>query len=695
MKTSILSAIALAASLASVANAGPGLADGGAKFLGNITTNGQVRSDFGDYWNQITAENECKWGSIEGTRGNYDFTGCKRAYDWAKNNGAHFKFHALVWGSQYPNWLSGLDVEDTRKAIEDWFDAVQKEFPDLEMIDVVNEAIRNDDGSYHSGYNSTKIIPALGGDNNGDYAFIVTAFKMARDRWPDAILIYNDYNTIQWDRQKGIDLVNKIKKAGATVNAYGQQAHDISGMSKEKFEAALTEIHEKTGLPIYITEYDVGSNSDAYQETYYKAHIPFLWETEWIAGITLWGYITGSTWINVDAEKYNQCLANGGNWKSCEEAQENKCNGCSGLITNGKDRDAMTWLKEYFRDNLEKGQNNTGLGTSAEPILRQPFNGAAFVVPGSRIEAEKFDIPGTGIANKTFNDYDSDNHGFEKAKTAEDEEKCAFRKDDAPAVDLYAAATGIVVGYNSEGDWLEYTIDVKEAGDYTLYAAVSAAAKGASLQFSADGENISEVISVPAATSGEDNYGEYNKVKANVTFKKAGVQILRMTVVSTWFDIDYFNFEKGKDAPDSNPLDAVLSSSNSNAGSSSSTLENSSGSNTLSSGSSTQTLSSGSSTQVLSSGSTAPASSSPSGSNTPADSPEAIFSNLHLGSASTATYEVFDLRGQRIARFTARDMAEATQMWKNGLVKSGSNTKGIVLIHNRHSGETVQVKSIR
>ena len=38
-------------------------ADGGAKFVGNITTNGQIREDMGTYWNQITPENGCKWGS--------------------------------------------------------------------------------------------------------------------------------------------------------------------------------------------------------------------------------------------------------------------------------------------------------------------------------------------------------------------------------------------------------------------------------------------------------------------------------------------------------------------------------------------------------------------------------------------------------------------------------------------------------
>ena len=53
-KLSLSLAVAAIASLATVANAA--LADGGAKFLGNITTGGQIRSDFAQYWNQITTE---------------------------------------------------------------------------------------------------------------------------------------------------------------------------------------------------------------------------------------------------------------------------------------------------------------------------------------------------------------------------------------------------------------------------------------------------------------------------------------------------------------------------------------------------------------------------------------------------------------------------------------------------------------
>lgn len=54
----------IAAGLAAVSISHAALADGGAKFLGNITTGGQIRPDMGTYWNQITAENGCKWGSI-------------------------------------------------------------------------------------------------------------------------------------------------------------------------------------------------------------------------------------------------------------------------------------------------------------------------------------------------------------------------------------------------------------------------------------------------------------------------------------------------------------------------------------------------------------------------------------------------------------------------------------------------------
>ncbi len=532
-------ALVLALAASTFSFAGPGLADGAAKFVGNITTNGQVRSDFGTYWNQITAENECKWASIEGTRGQYRFDGCRNAYNWAKQNGGHFKFHALVWGSQYPNWLGNLSVDETKKAITAWFNAVQKEFPDLEMIDVVNEAIRTGQGQYHSGYTNTKIIQALGGDNNGDYAFVTTAFKMARERWPKAILIYNDYNTVQWNKDQGIQLIQTIKKNGAPVDGYGLQAHDMmsqgggqggtggggSCLSINTLKSTIEEIWNKTQTPMFISEYDIASTNDNIQKQCYQEQISYFMENEHVAGITIWGYIYGSTWLDCNGT----------------------ARGCSGIIKDGKDRAAMTWLKDYLSKN--KGVNTTGLETGVitpvEPEPQTPFKGEALAVPG-KIQAEDFDVPGKGknedgTSNESYGD-DSENHGDSD-----------YRKD--TGVDLYKkSGDRIVVGYNQTGDWLEYTINVSEAGDYTFFAAVASANNTSSFQMSLDGKELTDKISVPQASSGEENYDDYNKVSANVTLP-AGKHILRMDVTGDWFDIDYFTFVKGKDATDPEPIE--------------------------------------------------------------------------------------------------------------------------------------------
>ena len=514
-----VAAVALAASTFSFA--GPGLADGAAKFVGNITTRGAVRSDFTQLWNQITAENECKWASIEGTRGNYNWRGCDAAYNWAKQNGGHFKFHALVWGSQYPNWLNGLSAADTKTAITNWMDAVAKHYPDLEMIDVVNEAIKSG-GKYHSNYGSqgnNNIIAALGGDN-GNYEFVAEAFRMARKRWPNAILIYNDYNTVQWQKNEGIDLIQKLKKAGAPVDAYGLQAHDMqkagggnggtggggSCLELSTLKSAIEEIWNKTQIPLFISEYDIASNDDNDQKNCYSQQISYFMENEHIAGITIWGYLYGATWTS------------GGNSGIIRES--------NGQVT---DRPAMTWLKDYLSKN--KGVNTTGLPTGdvtpVEPEPQTPFKGEALAVPG-KIEIEDFDVPGKGknedgTSNASYGD-DTENHGDSD-----------YRK--GTGADLYKKATGIALGYNNTGDWYEYTINVAEAGEYTAVASVATEGEGA-FTLSIDGEVIGEFT-----VTGE-SYDSFSDVSKKVTLP-AGKHILRMDVTKEYFDIDYIEFKKG------------------------------------------------------------------------------------------------------------------------------------------------------
>ena len=712
--------LGLASAAISLSNAA--LADGGAKFVGNITTGGQIRDDFNTYWNQITPENGCKWGSIHslsnGMSGtsvfkwdNYDK--CASAYEWAKEKPGerHFKFHALVWGSQYPQFLCkkknpNITVELTKQYITEWFDAVKERFPDLEYIDVVNEAIWAG-SNYHSGYlapaegaegvstddaacGGSYIIEALGGDSivNGkhQYNFITNAFKMAHERWPNAVLIYNDYNTLTWQMDEGIELVQTILKNGAPVDAYGQQAHDCKDIPNEdtknqwgqielSFANRLKKIHNETGLPLFITEYDIGEANDEAQKNVIAQQIPFLWETDWIAGITIWGYIDGATWRD-----------NTGLMKPNGDVKSNP-------NVSATNRASMTWLEQYFSEHLNDGKNTTGMGggTVVNPIPQKPFNSTntPWAIPG-KIEAEDFDITGSGknedgSSSISFNDKDSENHGGSNYRA------------DAPSVDIYEKAFGTVIGYNEVSDWYEYTINVEEAGDYTLFVAVASANNTNGFKFSLDGNDITEELSAPKAEV-EDSYDEFDKISTNVNIPTTGKHILRLTVTGDWFDIDYFNFVKGQNAEDDAPLNSSATTSNSssssanNQNSSASDNPNSSASGKPNSSATDNPISSASSNpNSTSSGENMPESSA-NGSTDKTDAPAAIGNNLHIAIQGFTDYDIIDIHGVRIGRLSAHSTQQAIETAKySATIKSS----GIYYIRSRATGKIQSLRIVR
>ncbi len=176
--------------------------------------------------------------------------------------------------------------------------------------------------------------------------------------------------------------------------------------------------------------------------------------------------------------------------------------------------------------------------TSADPVPQTPFGGKAWTVPG-KIQMEDFDEPGKGKDGASYSDSDAANNGDSDYR-------------EGTGVDLKNGATGVVVGWNAEGEWLEYTINVTKAGEYTMFAAV-ASANGGSFKLSIDGKDITEEVEVPAATAGEENYDDYNKVKANVTLPE-GEHVLRFTVTKAWIDIDYMTFVAGANATDPEPI---------------------------------------------------------------------------------------------------------------------------------------------
>ena len=342
----LLGTIAVSASAQSLPAA---LSSNPNKFLGNITTRGSVEAGGGvpqyyTLWNQITCENESKWSSVEGNRGNFNWVGADNAFNYAKQHGFTHKFHALVWGSQYPSWLDNLSAGERFSAMTNWFDHAKAHYETLPMIDVVNEAVSNIQGNPHQPGNPM-IKETLGGGGKTGYDWLIKAFEMAYERWPDAILIYNDFNSLRWDVDNYITLVQTLRDAGAPIDAYGNQSHDLGDdrygkISEAELKSVLKKQQDALQMPMFVTELDINIANDAQQKAQYQIVLPLLWEAPYCAGVTLWGYVHGATWVDN-----------------------------SGLYKNGVERPAMTWIKEYMQTDAAKNAVSPFPGVKKEASI--------------------------------------------------------------------------------------------------------------------------------------------------------------------------------------------------------------------------------------------------------------------------------------------------------------------------------------
>ena len=164
-----------------------------------------------------------------------------------------------------------------------------------------------------------------------------------------------------------------------------------------------------------------------------------------------------------------------------------------------------------------------GVGTPAEPVPRQPYGGQVAELPG-KIEAENYDISGTGKGNATYKDNDSENKGGQ------------YRED---GVDIEQGGDNYAVGYSEVGEWLEYSVKVTKAGSYPLVVHAASGSESSSIQFAVDGENVTEEIAVPK--TGED-WSVYEDINAGTVDLKEGEHIVRLTIVGDYANVDWFRF---------------------------------------------------------------------------------------------------------------------------------------------------------
>lgn len=172
----------------------------------------------------------------------------------------------------------------------------------------------------------------------------------------------------------------------------------------------------------------------------------------------------------------------------------------------------------------------TGLVTEKYPTIKyeevkaEPFS--ENIIPGG-IQMENYDKGGEGLS---YHDADMINEGG------------VYREDGVDVVCLGGVdnkdCKGYAVGYTQAGEWLQFTVNVKEAGDYLFRANVASGLEGSGFQLFLDGKAVTDTVEIP---KGED-WDTYGTIDGKVGKITAGKHVLKVLITGTYANIDWITF---------------------------------------------------------------------------------------------------------------------------------------------------------
>ena len=228
----------------------------GNKFFGTAAIDAADYAGLLAHFNQITPGNAGKWGSVEAVRDQMTWTELDTAYEFAKTNHIPFKLHTLVWGQQQPTWLASLSPAEQLEEIEEWMAALAARYPNVDLIDVVNEPL----------HAPPSYAAALGGAGTSGWDWVASAFEMARAHFPNAELLLNDYAifTMASTTQDYLKIVKVLSDRGL-IDGISEQGHFYERAPELSVVSANLAAFAATGLPLYISELDLNFADDAQQ----------------------------------------------------------------------------------------------------------------------------------------------------------------------------------------------------------------------------------------------------------------------------------------------------------------------------------------------------------------------------------------------------------------------------------------------
>ena len=267
----------------------------------------------------VVPENELKWQAIRPSPDRFDFRAMDAIAAWAKANALDLRAHVLLWHRPewFPGWLNSYDfgarpAREAERLLVDHIDKVTARYGrQIRSWDVVNEAIDHDARAPIQ----TSLSRAMGSTE----AVIDLAFHTAREKLPDAQLVYNDY--MSWEpAHRGhvsdvLNLLEGMKKRGTPCDALGIQSHiemfeldRTSGVGVYDEAGWRRFLDDVTGMGyrLVVTEFDVKDTAlpadialrDRLVAEYTQRYFDVMFDyADHLDDILAWGMVDAFNWL--------------------------------------------------------------------------------------------------------------------------------------------------------------------------------------------------------------------------------------------------------------------------------------------------------------------------------------------------------------------------------------------------------------
>ena len=287
------------------------------------------QADLKQHFTALTSENAFKWGEMESTQGQIDWSATDRIVSFAQENHLRLRAHTLFWHRmQNPSWVRN-QVQSSANPKSKLFEIMDQRVSQvmgrykghIDVWDVINEPLRMDGQGWD-------LSDGASGPANFFYLaagedYIDHAFKAARRADPHAKLFLNEYiSRPALDDPKSqvlLGLVARLKARGVPLDGVGLQMHGLGSLISPWFSASTNELRlyirrlAILGVKVEITEMDIslpavikdfgkpgmtnGQHLELQAQLYRQVARACALEQS-CSGVTVWGLRDKDSWLN-------------------------------------------------------------------------------------------------------------------------------------------------------------------------------------------------------------------------------------------------------------------------------------------------------------------------------------------------------------------------------------------------------------